>query len=256
MFYRQLGQTDLQLSALGLGTVKFGRNQGVKYPSQFELPSDIDARALMNLARDLGINCLDTAPAYGSSEERLGKLLKDDRKHWHIVSKVGEEFENGESSFNFSPEHIRMSVERSLRRLKTDYIDCVMVHSDGRDVEIIERDGALETLAQLKQKGWIRSFGMSTKTVAGGIMAARYSDCVMVTYNLREQAEREVLDYCAEHGKGALIKKAFASGHLTDGDAVAEALAMIFSHPGATSAVVGTLNPKHLRENVAKLPRQ
>lgn len=255
MFYRKLGQTDLTLSALGLGTVKFGRNQGVKYPTQFELPTDADARALLNLARDLGINCLDTAPAYGTSEERLGKLLKEDRKYWQIISKVGEEFEDGESTYIFTPEHIRASVERSLRRLKTDYIDCVLVHSDGRDLDIID-GGALEVLAELKKKGWLRAFGMSTKTVDGGIRAASESDCVMVTYNLREQAERDVLDYCAEHSKGGLIKKAFASGHLTDGDAVVEALEMIFSHPGATSAVVGTLNPKHLRENVSKLPTQ
>ncbi len=253
MFYRQLGSTDMRVSALGFGTVKFGRNEGVKYPQPFKLPEDRDARALLDLARDLGINLLDTAPAYGSSEERLGKLLKSDRKHWLICTKVGEEFINGESCFDFSEQHTRMSVERSLRRLHTDYLDMVLVHSDGNDLDIIRNSAALETLADLKRRGWIRAFGMSTKTVAGGLLAAEKSDVVMVTCNLQEQADIAVLDYCREHAKGALIKKAFASGHLCEGDAVAEALALIFAHAGSSSAIVGTINPQHLRDNVRKL---
>ena len=73
---RSLGATGLRVSPLGLGTVKFGRNRGVKYPRTFELPTD---RAILNLletAWESGINLLDTAPAYGASEERLGRLLK------------------------------------------------------------------------------------------------------------------------------------------------------------------------------------
>ncbi len=255
MFYRPLGNTGLQVSALGLGTVKFGRNEGVKYPEAFRIPDDREARALLDLARDLGINLLDTAPAYGTSEERLGRLLQDDRKQWLLCSKVGEEFVDGQSSFDFSAEHTRRSVERSLRRLRTDYIDMVLVHSDGNDLDIIRHTAALETLADLKKRGWIRAYGMSTKTVEGGLLAAAQSDVVMVTYNLNERADAVVLDYCRDHGKGALVKKAFASGHLCGADAVAEALAMIFAHPGASAAIVGTINPAHLRDNVACLPR-
>lgn len=254
MFYRSLGTTGMQVSALGFGTVKLGRNEGVKYPQSFRIPDDNEARHLLDLARDLGINVLDTAPAYGNSEERLGKLLKADRKEWLICSKTGEEFVEGKSSFDFSPAHTRMSVERSLRRLKTDYIDMVLVHSDGNDIDILQNSGALETLAELKQKGWIRAFGMSTKTVEGGLLAAAQSDVVMVTCNLQEQADVAVLDYCLEHQKGVLIKKAFASGHLCEGDAVTEALSLIFSHAGTSSAIVGTINPEHLRTNVKKLP--
>ena len=87
---RPLGRTGLQVSALGLGTVKLGRNQDVKYPRAFELPDDRSAAALLDRARGLGINLLDTAPAYGSSEERLGGLLAGQREHWIICSKVGE----------------------------------------------------------------------------------------------------------------------------------------------------------------------
>ena len=246
----------MQVSALGFGTVKLGRTEGVKYPQAFTVPDDKEARALLDLSRDLGINLIDTAPAYGNSEERLGRLLKEDRKQWLICSKVGEEFLDGQSTFDFSAEHTRMSVERSLRRLQTDYIDMVLVHSDGNDLDIIHNSAALQTLAELKQRGWIRAFGMSTKTVAGGLLAAEQSDVVMVTYNLNEQTDVAVLDYCREHNKGALIKKALASGHRCDGDAVTEALAMIFSHAGASSAIVGTINSMHLRDNVQKLPKR
>ncbi|MEZ5436373.1 MAG: aldo/keto reductase [Pseudomonadales bacterium] len=256
MFYRALGSTGMQVSALGFGTVKLGRTEGVKYPQPFVVPDDRAARALLDVARDLGINLLDTAPAYGNSEERLGKLLKADRKQWLICSKVGEEFSEGQSAFDFSAAHTRMSVERSLRRLQTDYIDMVLVHSDGNDLDIIHHSQALQTLAELKQRGWIRAFGMSTKTVEGGLLAAAQSDVVMVTYNLNEQADVAVLDYCHAHKKGALIKKAFASGHRCDGDAVTEALEMIFAHAGSSAAIVGTINPAHLRENAQKLPKR
>lgn len=254
MFYRQLGSTGMQVSALGFGTVKLGRSEGVKYPQAFSIPDDNEARTLLNVARDLGINLIDTAPAYGNSEERLGKLLKDDRKQWQICSKVGEEFTHGESSFDFSEQHIRLSVERSLRRLKTDYIDMVLVHSDGNDLDIINNHAALQTLAELKQRGWIRAFGMSTKTVEGGLLAAAQSDVVMVTYNLNERDDVAVLDYCRDNNKGVLVKKALASGHRCESDAVSEALAMIFAHPAASAAIIGTINPVHLRDNVGKLP--
>ena len=63
MIHRPLGQTGLELSPIGLGTVKIGRNTDVKYPADFELPSDDDIIELLTLASELGINCLDTAPA-------------------------------------------------------------------------------------------------------------------------------------------------------------------------------------------------
>jgi aryl-alcohol dehydrogenase-like predicted oxidoreductase len=252
-FRRAIG--ELQVSPIGLGTVKLGRNQGVKYPSGFELPSDADAANLIAQASDLGINLIDTAPAYGISEERLGKLLKGQRSNWVICSKVGEEFNNGESSFDFSAKHTRFSIERSLRRLNTDVIELVLVHSDGKDMDIINNTDVLATLAQLKQEGLIQAYGMSTKTVEGGLAAAKLSDCVMVTYNLNHLEEEPVLDYCRDHGKGALIKKALASGHITvgsDGDPVQESMDFLFAHTGVSSAIIGTINPGHLRSNCEK----
>ena len=254
-FLRALGDTGLTVSALGLGTVKIGRDQGVKYPHAFTLPDDDAVRDLLARARALGINLLDTAPAYGSSEQRLGQLLTD-RHHWVIVSKVGEEFTNGVSHFDFSPAHTRASVERSLRRLNTDYLDCVLVHSDGNDLAVL-REGVLETLDELKREGKIRASGFSGKTVAGGLAALERSDIAMVTYNLHQQDERPVIDHAAAHGKGILIKKAFASGHLAADlpDPVQASLELALGTAGVSAVIAGTIDPRHLQENVLKARR-
>lgn len=78
--HRPLGSTGLNVSPLGLGTVKLGRDRGVKYPSGFRIPDDQQAQMLLRMARDMGINLIDTAPAYGTSEERPGPLLRGQRQ--------------------------------------------------------------------------------------------------------------------------------------------------------------------------------
>lgn len=258
----QLGVSDITVSALGLGTVKFGRDKGLKYPEGFSLPNDKEMLNILSVAKQGGMNLLDTAPAYGTSEERLGKLLKNSRKDWVICSKAGEEFVDGRSSYHFSEKKIRSSVERSLRRLNTDYLDIVLIHSDGDDLNIIN-GGALYVLNELKKQGKIRATGMSTKTVEGGILAAQQSDCVMVTHNLQYSGEKSVIDYCFEHKKGVLLKKIFASGHIQNPNAeqnssgkrasksnIDATMEFVFKSPGVSSAIIGSINPTHIIENI------
>lgn len=248
---RPLGSTGMAVSCLGLGTVKFGRNHEVKYPHGFSLPEDPEIEQLLEQARSLGINLLDTAPAYGSSEQRLGRLLKD-RADWIITTKVGEEFLSGKSVFDFSAAHVQTSIERSLRNLDTDYLDVVLIHSDGNDLKILESTDCLEALLKLKDKGLIRAIGMSTKTEAGGLRAAELTDVVMVTYNPAQTEEESVIDFAAEHNKGVFIKKALNSGHLAtpgQGSAAAD-LGFALNRNGVSSVIVGTINPGHLEANV------
>lgn len=254
MQLRSLGSTQIQVSVLGLGTVKFGRNQRVKYPQAFTIPDDRQVSALLEQARDVGINVLDTAPAYGCSEERLGRLLPGKREDWVLVTKAGEEFVNEQSYFDFTPQHIEYSVKRSLQRLRTDYLDVVLVHSDGRDQEIIEGYEVFATLAKLKQQGWIRAFGMSTKTEIGGRLTVEHADVVMATYNPMYTEEQAVLEYAYEQKKGVLIKKALASGHLLrtqEPNPVRVSLQFALHPPAVSSVVIGTIDPDHLAANAA-----
>jgi len=246
---RRVGQSDIYVSLLGLGTVKLGRQSGVKYPHPFQLPTDKEVDHLLSVASELGINLLDTAPAYGTSEERLGKALKGQRQQWVITTKVGEEFVDDASHFDFSAPTLCASVERSLKRLRTDYLDMVLVHSDGNDQSLIENDKVFTTLARLKKEGKLRAFGMSSKTIAGGLQAIDSSDVAMVTFNPDYTEERKVIAYAQQQKKGILIKKALASGHLSARDA----LQFVAQEEGITSIVIGTINVTHLRENVAYL---
>lgn len=249
--------TPLDVSVLGLGTVKLGRDKGVKYPEAFTIPDDQATLALLQQAWDLGINLLDTAPAYGHSEQRLGELLPQLPYEWIICSKAGELFnsDSGESSFDFSADGIKRSVENSLKRLNRDQLEIVLIHSDGNDVPVIEQYKALETLNQLKQQGLILATGMSTKTVEGGLLTLDQADIVMVTHNLAYQGEQAVLNAAADKNKAVFIKKAFASGHLpadTTQDSITASFEMIFANPAVASVIVGTINPLHLMDNVAK----
>ena len=258
MALRPLGSTAIEVSPIGLGTAKFGRNTGVKYPRGFALPDDAAIDRLLGAAGELGVNLLDTAPAYGSSEQRLGRALKGHRDRWVIATKAGEEFAGGRSRFDFSPAHLRLSVERSLSRLATDRLDIVAVHSNGDDRRIINQDGALRTLADLKRAGLVRAIGFSGKTVAGGLLALEEADLVMVTFNPLATAERRVIAEARARAKGVLIKKALNSGHLDAFGAenpVQAAMRCVFAEPGVTSALVGTLSADHLAEAVQAADR-
>ena len=247
---RQLGNTDLHLSVLGLGTVKFGRTENVKYPTAFELPNDEALTRLLQQAIDLGINYLDTAPAYGQSEERLGKLLGPMRDSFVLSTKVGEYFVDGESHYDFSQQATIASVERSLRKLRTGHLDIVFVHSNGEDAEIIQRSPIIETLSRLKEKGDIGAIGFSGKDAAESALALNQVDAFMIALNQHDTSQDSLLKLCETNHKGVVIKKALASGHVTDPHG---ALRFAAGYSGVTSVVVGSITPHHLQDNVAAL---
>jgi aryl-alcohol dehydrogenase-like predicted oxidoreductase len=250
---RPLGSTGLNVSVLGLGTVKFGRNTKIKYPT-FELPSDRAIEELLDDALALGINLLDTAPAYGLAEERLGQLLGARREQFVVSTKCGEEFADGESTYDFSAAHTRLSVERSLRRLKTDRLDCVLAHCPRNDFEMMKDGAVLETLAALKREGKVRSFGASINSQQGGELAlVRGADVLMITYSADEIEMEWFIRQAAARGVGIVIKKGLGSGSLAGSSAprsLEENFRPIFAVPGVTSLIIGTINREHLRENV------
>jgi len=248
-----LGSTELKVSAVGLGTTKLGRNTDVKYPHNFEIPDDKQVLNLLAMAQDLNINLIDTAPAYGTAEERLGKLLQGQRQKWVIVGKSGEDYEKQQSLYNFTKEHILESIKRSLKRLRTDYIDLLLIHSDGDDENIITNYDVFGTLSLAKKQGLIRYYGMSTKTVAGGLLTLKHADAAMVMYNPINTEELPVITAAHAMHKGILVKKALASGHIdkiSNNNPVQTAMDFIFKEPGVSSVILGTINPLHLKANV------
>ncbi|MEO1085122.1 MAG: aldo/keto reductase [Acidobacteriota bacterium] len=227
---------------LGLGTVAFGRDWGLKYPVR--IPDDAALERLLDLAADLGVTHLDTAPAYGASEERLGRLLARRPGRFTVSTKVGEVSTPRGSRFDFSPAAIRHSVEASLKRLRADVLDLVFLHSSGDDARALE---GLDALLDLRAEGKLRLVGASTKTVQGGLDAVRRCDAVMIAYSHRDRSQAAVLE-AASGSVPVFVKKPLDAGGVTP-EGVAEALAFVARHPAVTTVLVGTTDPEHLRAN-------
>jgi aryl-alcohol dehydrogenase-like predicted oxidoreductase len=153
MHYRQLGNSGVRVSAIGLGTNRFG---SAKVP-QSEVDCIIDA------AMDLGINHIDTANRYqgGRSEETLGAALQSRRDRFVVASKFTMPVGNGPNDRGASRYHMMNSVEDSLRRLRTDHIDLYYVHRWDPHTPLEETLRALDDLVRM---GKIRYVGVSTFT--------------------------------------------------------------------------------------------
>ncbi len=245
MIRRMLGRTGLEASLLALGTVKFGRNSGVKYPEPFELPDDQTVIALLDCAADLGINLIDTAPAYGTSESRLGQLLLQSRGKFMIATKVGETFDGESSRFNYSADHTKASIHRSLEALGRAELEVVCIHSDGNDRHILQSEAVLETLRNLKAQGVVKAIGLSAKSPDGVLAAMEYGlDLVMATINPNYHDEIPAIAEAGNAGLGVLVKKAMQSGHGRSG-----ALNWVAQQRGVSSIVTGTITAQHLRDN-------
>ena len=228
MNYRTLGRTGLKVSELCLGTMTFGENfYGIAVVDQ---PS---ANAMVTRAFAAGINFFDTADvySYGQSEVVLGQALKDsrlDRDRIIIATKVRsamtEEATAGTGDVNnvgLSRQHIFSSVEHSLRRLQTDYIDLYQVH--GWDV-LTPIEETLRALDDLVRQGKVRYVGCSNWS-ARHLMKALYLSrahnwagfvCLQAYYSLvGRDLEHELLSLCREEGLGVLPWSPLSGGFLS-----------------------------------------
>jgi aryl-alcohol dehydrogenase-like predicted oxidoreductase len=249
--FRPLGRTGLAISPIGFGAFKIGRNQKVKYSTAYELPSDDQVADLLNGVLDLGINYIDTAPAYGTSEERIGRAIAKRRSEFVLATKLGERFEDDVSTYDFSAAAIRKSVERSLERLKTPAIDVLLLHSDGRDEWIQTQTDAVTTLQDLKRQGLVRAIGLSGKTVDGARHALSWADVLMVEYHLHDRSHEALITEAAARGVGIVVKKGLASGELP----ADEAIRFVLDNPHVTALVVGGLSLDHFRINLTAAER-
>ena len=248
---RPLGRTGLSVSPVAFGAFKIGRNRGVKYPSPYPLPTDGEADRLLNAALDLGVTLVDTAPAYGLSEARIGRFLAHRRNDYTLCTKVGERWGLDPSGgpvsrYEYSRTAVFASVVRSLRALRTDAVDLLLLHSDGRDKYIQTETDAVETVLDLKRRGLCRYVGLSGKTPAGCAAALSWADAVMVKYHAGDVSHGPVMAEAARRGVGVLVKKALAAGR----HGAAGAVRFGLDGPGVSSLVIGTASAGNLAANV------
>ncbi len=145
---RKFGKTDMEFSVLGFGGAEIGYN-----PNQTQ--ADVDE--LLNSALDAGLNVIDTAAAYKTSEELIGKAVGKRRKDFYLLTKCGAL--DAFTRFDWSKKGILETIETSLRALKTDYLDIAQLHSC--DSEILNRGEAIEALQRAVEKGYTRFIGYS-----------------------------------------------------------------------------------------------
>ncbi|CAN5789351.1 aldo/keto reductase [soil metagenome] len=255
---RPLGRTGLSVPPLGLGTVKFGRTRALKYASApAALPTDEHCLCLLSAAQEAGVTLIDTAPAYGVSEARLGELLPRiaPRSAWTIITKAGEIFDpaTGESRYDFSPAALEASVTNSLAALRVDHIDILLLHFPGGalDAETLARPDAVAALERLQRAGKARRIGASLGSLAGAHLALADSsplDVVMLTLNPADLAMHPAIARADARGLGVLIKKPLASGHADP----AAALTLALGTPGVSAAILGTTSIAHLQSAVRR----
>jgi len=258
---RELGRTGLTVPALGLGTVKIGRNRDVKYPQGFDLPDDAAVERLLETAVEEGVVLWDTAPAYGAAEERLGPFVARHRERLVLCTKAGEEYDGEGSRHAFDRASLTASVHRSLRRLRTDAIDVLLLHSDGRDLEILDDSDALDTIARLRDAGDVRFAGISAKTALGIERGGACLDVVMAPFGPDHPELGDMLRKVHGGGTGVLAIKTLGQGHAVDrgtgdtADPVEAALESVLRPGFVDCAVVGTRSAAHLRHAAAAVRR-
>ncbi len=267
---RKLGNTDMIASVLGFGGSEIG----------YEGVSPSAAKKLLNSAVDAGVNVFDTAECYVHSEELVGASLAGRRKEYYLFTKCGHA--RGWGFADWKPASLLKSIERSLKRLKTECVDLIQLHSCS-ETELRKGD-VIDALRQARDRGYARYIGYS-----GDSHAALYAiecgafDTLQTSVNIAEQEALELtLPRAVERNIGVIAKRPIANVAWANGsrppsdsygytywqrlqklkydflngaskDAVSIALRFALSAPGVHTAIVGTTKPGRFAENAAAL---
>ncbi|WP_339267753.1 aldo/keto reductase [Paenibacillus sp. FSL R5-0470] len=212
MNFKRLGNSGLQVSALGLGTNAFGKRADQDTSIQ-----------IVHTALDHGINFIDTANIYaGSESERIIGLALESRRHEAVLAtKAGLVKHDGPNGSGSSRHHLMQELEDSLRRLKTDYVDLYQIHTFDPNTPLEE---TLRTLDDMVSSGKVRYIGASNYTAwqlmkAIGISEARsFAKYISIqcSYSLADRTpENELLSLCLDQGVGIIPYFPLAGGILT-----------------------------------------
>jgi aryl-alcohol dehydrogenase-like predicted oxidoreductase len=210
--YRTLGRTGIKVSPYALGTLMFATSMG---------NDPADSARIIHKAIDAGINVVDTADAYGDSEEVVGKALEGRRDDVVLATKFGRPIGQDPNHQGASRRWIVAAVEGSLRRLGTDHIDLYQLHRPDPDTDIEE---TLAALTDLIRSGKVRAIGASQTPAADIVEAqwvaerrglARFHTEQPAYSILSRGIEREILPTVQRHGMGSLVWGPLAQGLLT-----------------------------------------
>jgi aryl-alcohol dehydrogenase-like predicted oxidoreductase len=218
--YRQLGRSGLRVSTLSLGTMTFGGAGGFAAVGH----TDVDeARAILDRAIDAGVNLVDTADVYsdGASEEIVGEIVKGRRDDLLLATKCRFTSEDNANGAGSSRHHILRSVEASLRRLGTDYLDLFQLHGWDGQTPLEE---TVNTLDELVRSGKVRYVGCSNYSAWHVAKALAVADRLgrerfvshQIYYSLiGREAEHELVPLAIDEGLGILVWSPLAGGLLT-----------------------------------------
>ena len=216
MKYETIGKTNTKISKITLGCMSFGSN--AKWMVELD-----DARSIIECALDLGITFFDTANAYsnGRSEDILGDLLKGCRNELVIGTKVRYQMGDNPSDLGLSKEQINKQIEKSLKRLKTNYIDLYQIHRWDYEIPIEETLRALDKLVKEKKIEHIGASSMHTWQFAKSLQISKELELSRFEtmtnyYNLcyREE-EREMIPFCKDQKISVFAYNPVAKGFLT-----------------------------------------
>jgi hypothetical protein len=266
---RDFGRTGMQISVLGFGGAEIG----------YERTQVETVERLLGSALDAGLNVIDTAECYIDSEELIGKAVSHRRHEYYLFTKCGHS--SGLNYPDWSPELLTESINRSLKRLKTDYVDLVQLHSCSAD--ILRRGEVIEVLQRARDEGKTRFIGYS-----GDSSDALYAincgafDTLQTSINIADQEALELtIPSARKLGMGIIAKRPVANAvwkHETKpenayvhaywerlqkldydflktdfSEAIAIALRFTLSVPGVHTAIVGTTKPERWIQNAELL---
>ncbi|MCA9804988.1 MAG: aldo/keto reductase [Cyanobacteria bacterium HKST-UBA02] len=266
---RVLGNTGMEVSILGFGGAEIG----------FEEARENTVDELLNEAIDAGLNVIDTAECYLGSESLIGNTVSGRRKDFFLFTKCGHGYDPTIPAWT-KPE-IESSIDRSLKRLKTDYVDLLQLHSCSE--EILRQGDVIEALKEAKQKGKTRFIGYSGDgTDALYAIETGVFDTLQTSVNIADQECLELtIPKAVARGMGVIAKRPIANAvwryrstpdnsyhqpywerlqeldyDFVNGDmtrAVGTSLRFTLSVPGVHTAIVGTKKPGRWRENARML---
>ena len=279
MEMRELGRTGMKVSVLGLGLAEIPRHS--------DSSGDVDvAGQVLNQALDHGINFLDTAACYGETEEMIGRTVSHRRDEFNLATKAGH-VTGGASGEHWTARVIADSIDRSLRRLRTDHLDLVQIHTCPLDV--LQGGVPIEALERARDGGKTRFIGYSGDNEAArwAVESGRF-DTLQTSYNLVDQQARTrgLFEAAESRGVGVIVKRPVANGAWArgsspypyadeyfrrartmqktgpipgaPGDPHLLAMGFVLTRPEVDTVIVGTHNPHHVVSNVeiveVKLP--